>query len=98
MLNALGTLTGRDSKPVLQLLAFLCLASALPELLAADFPDKAGGAMLAIEGRIGAGLAGFYAIVTVSVLVLVAYDSGFDLRVEAAFSRVVVGQMKFLLT
>ena len=59
----------------------------LPGFLAAEFPDDAAGAELAVEAGVGAGPAIIQASLAVADLHFLADDAGVPLRVMAAFNH-----------
>jgi hypothetical protein len=56
-------------------------------LLAAEFPDDAAGAELAVEAGVGAGPTIIQALLAITDLHLLAGDAGVPLRVMAAFTH-----------
>ena len=52
--------------------------------LAAEFPDDAAGAKLAVEAGVGAGLTQVQALPAVALFVLLALDAGRPVRVKTA--------------
>jgi hypothetical protein len=65
----------------------LIFSTALLGFLAAEFPDDAAGAELAVEARVGAGLAEIQALLTVAQFMLLAPDCGLALRVKTAVAQ-----------
>jgi hypothetical protein len=63
------------------------LLAALPGFFAAEFPDDAAGAELAVEAGVGAGLAQIQALLAIPELHLLAFHARLPLRVKAAISR-----------
>ena len=64
------------------------LLTPLPGLFAAEFPNDAAGAELAVEAGVGAGLAVIQALLAVGHLHLLAQDTGVPVRVMAAFIHI----------
>jgi hypothetical protein len=63
----------------------LIFLTALPGLLAAEFPDDAALAEFAVEAGVGAGPARVQALLAVGNLHFLADDAGVPVRVMAAF-------------
>jgi hypothetical protein len=84
--------------PILKKIRFLTLfaffpvplifLTPLPGLLAAEFPDDAALAELAVEAGVGAGPAVVQALLAVGDLHFLAQDAGVPVRVMAAFIHV----------
>jgi hypothetical protein len=58
--------------------------ASLPGFLAAEFPNDAARAELAVEAGVGAGLAEVQALLAVAVFVLLALDAGGPVGVKTA--------------
>jgi hypothetical protein len=69
------------------LFSFVFLA-ALPGLFAAELPDDAGPAELAVEAGVGAGPAGVQALLAIPEFHLLTFHAGLPVRVEAAISQI----------
>jgi hypothetical protein len=65
----------------------------LPGLLAAELPDDAALAELAVEAGVGTGPAGVQALLAVGHLHFLADDAGVPVRVMAAFIHVFHGEI-----